>query len=88
MIWFFERGPFRVSYEVRCAPDGPGYEAVVTRPDGSARIVRADHLRQLLDTSVSVLLQLREEGWARVEPRLGSRFAAAGTTRPREAGRP
>jgi hypothetical protein len=81
MIWFFARGPYRLTYEVRCAQDGLGYEAVVTRPDGAARIARAEGPRQLLDTSVSLLLQLRDEGWAPIEPRPGS-------GRPRARGSP
>lgn len=41
MMWFFERTAKRLLYKIRREEGGPGYELVLSYPDGSLRTERA-----------------------------------------------
>lgn len=58
MLWFFEKKQSRLRYEIRREMSGPGYELVITHPDGREEVetfsdpaavtARSEHLRRML----------------------------------------
>ena len=72
MVWFFKRHTQeraeRMHYEVRSAVDRPGYELVVSRPDGSQRLVQFATASDLIDYSLDLQQRLLGEGWTSADP--------------------
>jgi hypothetical protein len=63
MIWFFSREGDRLRYEISRDGEGQRYRVVITEPDGSERIVDVDNPTELVERSVALMSQLRDEGW-------------------------
>lgn len=63
MIWIFERASERLRCEIRRESSGPGYELIVTNPDGSQRMERFDETAALIKRSLDLQLELIEAGW-------------------------
>ena len=63
MIWFFERQNAKLRYEIRRQADGPGYELVITGPDGAPEIEQYADALSLLERTQALECALREEGW-------------------------
>ncbi|MBA3885530.1 MAG: hypothetical protein H0X67_07330 [Acidobacteria bacterium] len=76
MIWFFERHDARLHYEIRHQPDGPGYELVITHPDGRQEVERYSDAGVLPERSASLHETLSAEGWHPPGPRPGQRASA------------
>jgi hypothetical protein len=62
VLWFLRRGPERRACEVRLAPDGPGYELVVTDSDHS-HVERFATVAALLTREHELLAAWRAQGW-------------------------
>jgi hypothetical protein len=76
MIWFFERHHDRLHYEIRHQPDGPGYELVITHPDGRQEVERYSDSGALLERSTKLQLTLSADGWQPPAPRTRRRHGA------------
>lgn len=63
VFYFFKRGSETVQCEVRSAPDGPGYEIVITDPDGTQRMERFATSEQVHERWVALHKQFEHEGW-------------------------
>jgi len=66
MLWFFEKERATLHYEIRHDPEGPGFELVVTYPDGRQRIERSGDARDLVERSGTLRSTLISEGWRSV----------------------
>lgn len=86
MIWFFERRDLRLHYEIRRQPDGPGFELLITYPDGTQDLERYADPAAVLDRSRSLQNVLLKAGWRHPRPRLRMRAPAAGQRRGDGAG--
>ena len=63
VFYFFKRGNETVQCEVRSEPDGPGYEIVITEPNGVQRIERFATSEQVHDRWVELHKRFELEGW-------------------------
>jgi hypothetical protein len=63
MIWIFERDTQRLRCEIRRESAGPGYELIVTNPDGSQRMERFEETSALIKRSLDLQMKLIEAGW-------------------------
>jgi hypothetical protein len=63
MIWFFERQPPRLLYEIRRQADGDDYELVVTFPDGRQEVEKFTDAVSLIERSHRLQESLRADGW-------------------------
>lgn len=63
MIWFFERTGKRLLYEIRREEGGPGYELLLSYPDGFLRTERAADPSTLLTRAQEIQELLAREGW-------------------------
>jgi len=63
MIWFVRRERARLHYEIRQGSDEPGYELIVTYPDGSQRVERYPEARRAVERSCRLRSELIGEGW-------------------------
>ncbi len=63
MIWIFERANERLRCEIHRESAGPGYELVVTHPDGSQRMERFEETSALIKRSLDLQMELIEAGW-------------------------
>jgi len=63
MIWIFERETQRLRCEIRRESSGPGYELIVTHPDGSQRMEQFDETSALIKRSLDLQLELIDAGW-------------------------
>ena len=75
MIWFFERRQLRLHYEIRQQLDGPGFELLITYPDGTQHLERYADSAAVLNRSRSLQNVLLHAGWR--QPRLRMRAAGA-----------
>jgi hypothetical protein len=71
MIWFFQRQQARLHYEIRQRTDGPGYELVITHPDGRQDVEHYCDSSALLDRAHRLQNSLMEAGWQ--PPHIGAR---------------
>lgn len=67
MVWFYTRGGDTRTCETRLAPDGDGYELVVTDASGT-RVERFDELSGLLAREHELLATWRAQGWREGAP--------------------
>lgn len=63
MIWIFERASERLRCEIRRETSGPGYELIITNPDGSQRMERFEDTSALIKRSLDLQMELIEAGW-------------------------
>jgi hypothetical protein len=63
MIWIFERATQRLRCEIRRESSGPGFELIITNPDGSQRMERFDDTSALIKRSLDLQMELIEAGW-------------------------
>jgi hypothetical protein len=63
MIWFFRRASARLQYEIRRESQGPGYELVITYPDGSQCVECYADPATLIHRSLALQDSLIEDGW-------------------------
>lgn len=63
MFYFFKRGSETVQCEVRSKADGPGYEIVITEPNGTERIELFATSEQVHDRWVELHKRFELEGW-------------------------
>lgn len=63
VFYFFKRGSETVQCEVRSEPDGPGYEIVITEPNGVQRIERFATSELVHDRWVELHKRFELEGW-------------------------
>ena len=66
MIWFFERGPERLQYEIRAAQDDIGFELLWQAPDGQKRIERSQDPWVLMTRRRQLEENLKRDGWKRI----------------------
>jgi hypothetical protein len=77
MIWFFERHPHRLHYEIRHQADGHDYELVITHPDGRQDLERFADTRAVIERSAALQHKLAAAGWHPPQPRLHRRRSAS-----------
>jgi hypothetical protein len=63
MLWSFERAGEQLHCEIRREGEGPGYELIVTHPDGSQRMERFEDAAALISRTLVFQQELIEEGW-------------------------
>ena len=63
MLWVFERKDEQMRCEIRREGAGPGYEMIVTNPDGSQRMERFDETSALIKRTLEFQRELLESGW-------------------------
>jgi hypothetical protein len=71
MLWIFKRKGEQMTCEIRREGSGPGYEMIVTNPDGSQRMERFEETNDLIKRSLDLQRELLESGWR--QPKAGSR---------------
>ena len=63
MIWFFDRNGEKLRYEIiRDRSDGR-YRLVITHPDGTESVEEIDQATDLIERSVKLMNNLRDDGW-------------------------
>jgi hypothetical protein len=70
MIWFFERRHLRLRYEIRRQLDGPGFELLITYPDGAQHLERYADSDGVLARSRGLQRVLLQAGWSQPRPRM------------------
>jgi hypothetical protein len=63
VFYFYRRGPESVQCEVRAAADGPGYEIVITNPDGTERYERFGTSEQVHARWLEIHSGFERDGW-------------------------
>ncbi len=63
MLWIFEREHDQLRCEIRRGSEGPGYELIITNPDGSQRMERFEDTNALIRRSFDFQRELIEAGW-------------------------
>jgi hypothetical protein len=63
MLWIFERKGQQMRCEIRRESEGPGYEMIVTNPDGSQRMERFEETSDLIKRTLDFQRELLESGW-------------------------
>ena len=63
MIWLFDRGGEKLTYEICRQDNGNGYLLVTTERDGQRIVERVDQPTKLIERSVNQMRQLRADGW-------------------------
>ena len=63
MLWIFERQAEQLRCEIRREGVGPGYELIVTNPDGSQRMERFEEAGTLIKRTLDFQRELIEAGW-------------------------
>lgn len=63
MFYFFQRGADTVQCEVRSCADGPGFEIVVTDPDGSQRLETFPTSEQVHTRWLELHRRFSDDGW-------------------------
>jgi len=63
MIWIFERANERLRCEIRREGVGPGFELIITNPDGSQRMERFEDASALIKRSLDFQMELIDAGW-------------------------
>ena len=63
MFYFFQRGTETVQCEVRAAVDGPGYEILITEPNGEERLEVFATSEQVHSRWMELHKRFSDEGW-------------------------
>jgi hypothetical protein len=63
VFYFFKRGSETVQCEVRSKADGPGFEIVITEPNGTERTELFATSEQVHDRWVELHKRFELEGW-------------------------
>jgi hypothetical protein len=63
MLWIFERKGEQMSCEIRREGEGPGYEMILTSPDGSQRMERFEQTTEMIKRTLHLQGELLETGW-------------------------
>jgi hypothetical protein len=63
MLWIFERKGQQMRCEIRREGTGPGYEMIITSPDGSQRMERFEETGDLIKRTLDFQRELLETGW-------------------------
>lgn len=63
MLWTFKRNGEQLRCEIRRESIGPGYELIITNPDGSQRMERFDDTAALIKRTLELQRDLIEAGW-------------------------
>ena len=63
MIWFFDRNGEKLRYEIRRDRSDGRYRLVITQPDGTASVEEIDQATDLIQRSVTLMNNLRNNGW-------------------------
>jgi len=63
MIWLFERQGEYMRYEARPAKTGPGFELVITSPNGTETLEHFDDSAALSKRQRELESQLAVDGW-------------------------
>ena len=68
MIWIFGRGDERLRCEIRRESAGPGFELIITNPDGAQRMERFEDTSALIKRSLDLQMELIDAGWRPPSP--------------------
>jgi hypothetical protein len=68
MIWIFERANERLRCEIRRESAGPGFELIITNPDGSQWMEQFDNTSALIKRSLDLQMELIDAGWRPPSP--------------------
>jgi hypothetical protein len=63
MLWTFERSGKPLHCEIHREGVGPGYELIITNPDGSQRMERFEDTAALIKRTLDLQRELIEAGW-------------------------
>ena len=63
MIWLFDRGGEKISYEIRRDGATGGFLLVMTSGSGQQRIERIGNPTELIEKSSDQMRRLQEDGW-------------------------
>ncbi len=63
MIWLFDRGGERLTYEICRQDDRDGFLMVMTQADGQKVVEAVVQPTELIEKSVDQLRRLHEDGW-------------------------
>ena len=62
-IWFFDRNGEKLRYEIRRDRSDGRYRLVITHPDGTESVEEIDQATDLIERSVRLMNNLRDDGW-------------------------
>jgi hypothetical protein len=63
VFYFFQRGTETVQCEVRSAADGPGYEILITEPNGTERLEVFATSEEVHNRWVALHKRFADDGW-------------------------
>lgn len=63
MIWFFDRNGEKLRYEIRRDRSDGLYRLVITHPDGTESVEEIEQATDLIERSVRLMNNLRDDGW-------------------------
>ena len=63
MIWLFDRGGEKITYEICRDDEHGGFLVVMTAATGQKRVERIEHPTELIERSMEQMRRLHEDGW-------------------------
>ena len=63
MIWFFDKDGEKLRYEISRDQSAGRYLVIITHADGSESVEEVDRPTELIERSVSLMNDLRGDGW-------------------------
>jgi hypothetical protein len=63
VIWFFDRNGEKLRYEIRRDRSDGLYRLVITHPDGTESVEEIEQATDLIERSVRLMNNLRDDGW-------------------------
>ena len=63
MIWLFDRGGEKITYEISRDDEHGGFLVVMTAETGQKRVERIEHPTDLIERSMEQMRRLHEDGW-------------------------
>jgi hypothetical protein len=63
VIWFFDRNGEKLRYEIHRDRSDGRYRLVITHPDGTESVEEIDQATDLIERSVRLMNNLRDDGW-------------------------
>jgi hypothetical protein len=61
VIWLFDRGGEKITYEI--CRDGAGFLLVMTSATGQKRVERISQPTEVIERSIDEMRRLHEDGW-------------------------